>query len=133
MSTLIKNVPIAKVGKIFDGREITRHIIERCVANFNPEIYQPRVTLRTAYDIKGDVVALRIEDDTLRADIKTPVSPGTVKNWNVYPAIEYLPVGEPGYPALTGVLLSEEKTAKTPSLLKTATSVRAINLYRCNH
>lgn len=118
MSTLIKNVPIAKVGKIFDGREITRQMIERCVANFNPEIYQPRVTLRTAYDIKGGVVALRIEDDTLRADIKTPVSPGTVKNWNVYPAIEYLPVGEPGYPALTGVLLSEEKNREDAIAIK---------------
>ncbi|EAA8932550.1 hypothetical protein EA033_16565 [Salmonella enterica] len=118
MSTLIKNVPIAKVGKIFDGREVTRHMLERCVANFNPEIYQPRVMLRTAYDIKGDVVALHIEDDTLCADIKTPVSPGTVKNWNVYPTIEYLPVGEPGYPSLTGVLLSEEKSREDATAIK---------------
>ncbi|EJI4565810.1 hypothetical protein NFE68_003385 [Salmonella enterica] len=118
MNTLIKNVPIAKVGKIFDGREITRQMIERCVANFNPEIYQPRVTLRTAYDVKGVVAALRIEDDTLRADIKTAVSPGTVKNWNVYPAIEYLPVGEPGYPSLTGVLLSEEKSREDDIAIK---------------
>ncbi|MGF2654619.1 hypothetical protein ACQUWL_19165 [Serratia marcescens] len=118
MSTLIKNVPIAKVGKIFDGREVSRQMIELCVKNFNPEAYQPRVRMGTAFAIKGDVVALRIEDDILRADIKTPVSPGTVKNWNVYPTIEYLPVGEPGYPSLIGVYLAEEKSREDDIAIK---------------
>ncbi|ECH0824836.1 hypothetical protein FPD09_25200 [Salmonella enterica] len=119
MSTLIKNVPLARVGKIFDGREVTRHIIERCVKNFNLKSYKPSVVFSTnESDTKGFVVALRIEGDTLFADITTHASPGTVKRWNVYPAIEYLPVGEPGYPSLTGVLLSEEKSREDDIAIK---------------
>ncbi|EJX2514881.1 hypothetical protein ODY36_005214, partial [Salmonella enterica] len=43
MSTLIKNVPIAKAGKIFDGREITQSMLKHCVETFNPDYYQPNV------------------------------------------------------------------------------------------
>ncbi|EKD5379886.1 hypothetical protein OR392_000960 [Salmonella enterica subsp. enterica serovar Anatum] len=111
MSTLIKNVPIARVGKIFDGREVTRHILKRCVENFNPETYRPSVLfLSDKAEVRGGVIALRIEDDTLLADIRTAASPGTVKRWNVYPSIGYMPASEPGYPALTAVYLSRNKS-----------------------
>ncbi|ELF3953036.1 hypothetical protein RNF30_003705 [Salmonella enterica] len=111
MSTLIKNVPIAKVGKIFDGREVTRHILKRCVETFNPEIYQPPVSFFSdKTEVRGGVVALRLEDDTLLADIRTAASPGTVKRWNLYPYIGYMPTSEPGCPALTGVYLSKTKS-----------------------
>ncbi|OIN21235.1 hypothetical protein AO411_2018135 [Salmonella enterica subsp. enterica serovar Sarajane] len=119
MSTLIKNVPIAKVGKIFDGREVTRHIIERCVKNFNLKSYKPSVVFSTnESDTKGFVVALRIEGDTLFADITTHASPGTVKRWNVYPAIKYMPVAELGFPALLMVILSKNKSREDDTAIK---------------
>ncbi|ECD2011107.1 hypothetical protein EWK48_19255, partial [Salmonella enterica subsp. enterica serovar Give] len=43
MSTLIKNVPIARTGKIIDGREITQSMLKHCVETFNPDYYQPNV------------------------------------------------------------------------------------------
>lgn len=34
MNTLIKNVPIARAGKIIDGREITQSMLKHCVETF---------------------------------------------------------------------------------------------------
>lgn len=43
MNTLIKNVPIAKTGKIIDGREITQSMLKHCVETFNTDYYQPNI------------------------------------------------------------------------------------------
>ncbi|EKY9594739.1 hypothetical protein RD064_004422 [Salmonella enterica] len=114
MSTLIKNVPIAKAGKIFDGREITRHMLERCVAKFDPEVWKPRVN-DYIVDIrspnKGEVIALRLENDTLLADIKMWMEPDEVRAMNLYPAIWYREEKkeEPYYPALIDISLLADK------------------------
>ncbi|EAB4138930.1 hypothetical protein CGN00_14260 [Salmonella enterica] len=114
MNTLIKNVPIAKAGKIFDGREITRHMLERCVAKFDPEVWKPRVN-DYIVDIrspnKGEVIALRLENDTLLADIKMWMEPDEVRAMNLYPAIWYREEKkeEPYYPALIDISLLADK------------------------
>ncbi|MCT7099017.1 hypothetical protein [Salmonella enterica] len=43
MNTLIKNVPIARTGKIIDGREITQSMLKHCVETFNTDYYQPNI------------------------------------------------------------------------------------------
>ncbi|ENV2802382.1 hypothetical protein ACFJQS_003646 [Salmonella enterica] len=114
MSTLIKNVPIAKVGKIFNGLEITCHMLERCVAKFDPEVWKPRVN-DYIVDIrspnKGEVIALRLENDTLLADIKMWMEPDEVRAMNLYPAIWYREEKkeEPYYPALIDISLLADK------------------------
>ncbi|HHP3381887.1 TPA: hypothetical protein ACWV46_002027 [Salmonella enterica subsp. enterica serovar Muenchen] len=83
MSTLIKDVVIARVGKIIDGREITLSILERCVATFKPEYYQPNVVehfddvvRKHVARNKGKVISLKLEDGVLFADLEmyAPVS-----------------------------------------------------------
>ncbi|EJX1217832.1 hypothetical protein ODG39_003220 [Salmonella enterica] len=123
MSTLIKNVPIAKVGKIFDGREVTHHVLERCVAKFNPDVWQPRVN-DYVFDIrspnKGEVIALRLENDTLLADIKMWMEPDEVRAMNLYPGIEYLQEEkeQPHYPALLRVPLYADKNREDATAIK---------------
>ncbi|WP_430488580.1 hypothetical protein ACQR7C_26075 [Salmonella enterica] len=122
MSTLIKNVPIAKVGN-FDGREITRHMLERCVAKFNPDVWQPMVN-DYVFDIrspnKGEVIALRLENDTLLADVKMWMEPDEVRAINLYPGGEYLQEEEeqPHYPALLRVPLYTRKTREDAIAIK---------------
>ncbi|EMF3935300.1 hypothetical protein V3D75_003682 [Salmonella enterica] len=123
MSTLIKNVPIAKVGKAFNGLEITRHMLERCVARFNPEVWQPRVN-DYIVDIrapnKGEVIALRLENDTLFADIKMWMKPDEVRAMNLYPAIWYRKEEKekPLYPALIDISLFADKNREDDIAIK---------------
>ncbi|MGF2654936.1 hypothetical protein ACQUWL_20825 [Serratia marcescens] len=123
MSTLIKNVPIAKVGKIFDGREITRHMLERCVARFDPEVWKPRVNdyiVDVRSPNKGEVIALRLENDTLLADIKMWMEPDEVRAMNLYPAIWYREEekDKPHFPALLDVSLSADKSRADATAIK---------------
>ncbi|EIF0348862.1 hypothetical protein LD415_002282 [Salmonella enterica] len=123
MSTLIKNVPIAKVGKIFGGREITRHMLERCVAKFVPEVWKPRVNDYIVYiraPNKGEVIALRLENDALLADIKMWMKPDEVRAMNLYPAIWYRKEekDDPHFPALLDVSLSADKSRADATAIK---------------
>ncbi|EGS2541101.1 hypothetical protein I8K56_003076 [Salmonella enterica] len=123
MSTLIKNVPIAKVGKIFGGLEVTRHMLERCVAKFNPEVWQPRVNDHTGgihSMIKGEVIALRLENDTLFADIKMWMKPDEVRAMNLYPAIWYRKEekDKPHFPALIDISLLANKGWEDSTAIK---------------
>ncbi|EHI8550363.1 TPA: hypothetical protein ACJGMX_001533 [Salmonella enterica subsp. enterica serovar Virchow] len=77
MNTLIKNVPIARAGKIIDGREITRSMLKHCVETFNPDSYQPNIgefinDPMVSVDIQnqGRVERLKLKDDTLFADVE---------------------------------------------------------------
>lgn len=123
MSTLIKNVPLARVGKLFNGLEITRHMLERCVAKFNPEVWKPRVN-DYVFDIrspnKGEVIALRLENDTLFADIRMWMEPEEVRAMDLYPVVEYLQEEkeQPYYPALLRVCLHADKTREDAIAIK---------------
>ncbi|ECD2011775.1 hypothetical protein EWK48_22740, partial [Salmonella enterica subsp. enterica serovar Give] len=71
MNTLIKNVPIAKVGKIIDGREITRSMLKHCVETFNTDYYQPNVgefigdpMVTIDIKIQGKIERLKLKGDT---------------------------------------------------------------------
>lgn len=96
MNTLIKNVPIAKVGKIIDGREITRSMLKHCVETFNTDYYQPNVGERignpvVTVDIKnqGKIERLTLKGDTLFADIEMYMPIADVKKLCQFPAIAY--------------------------------------------
>ncbi|EIA8612560.1 hypothetical protein K7Y13_002835 [Salmonella enterica] len=96
MNTLIKNVPIAKVGKIIDGREITRSMLKHCVETFNTDYYQPNVgeligNPMVTFDIKnqGKIERLTLKDDTLFADIEMYMPIADVKKLCQFPAIAY--------------------------------------------
>ncbi|OIN39426.1 hypothetical protein AO411_2024995 [Salmonella enterica subsp. enterica serovar Sarajane] len=123
MNTLIKNVPIARVGKIFDGREVTRHMLERCVAKFNPEVWKLRVN-DYIVDIrapnKGEVIALRLENDALLADIKMWMKPDEVRAMNLYPAIWYRKEEKekPLYPTLIDISLFADKNREDDIAIK---------------
>ncbi|ECL8678708.1 hypothetical protein MZF08_003582 [Salmonella enterica] len=93
MNTLIKNVPIARVGKVFDGREITLHMLERCRDTFCPQEYQPYVgelytDWRQSPTVihQGKVLSLRLDNDTLFADIEMFMSPQDVREKVLYPS-----------------------------------------------
>ncbi|EFT3654100.1 hypothetical protein HVF61_002329 [Salmonella enterica] len=123
MSTLIKNVPIAKVGKIFGGLEVTRHMLERCVAKFNPEVWKPRVNDHTGgihSMIKGEVIALRLENNTLFADIKMWMKPDEVRAMNLYPTIWYREEEKekPLYPVLIDISLFADKNREDDIAIK---------------
>ncbi|EEO7833680.1 hypothetical protein MVS59_003917 [Salmonella enterica] len=114
MNTLIKNVPIAKVGKVFDGREITRHMLERCRDTFNPNYYQPSVgefsddpMVSVAVRNQGKVLSLTMDNDTLLADIAMFMSPKAVRKIKLYPTIAYMEGGNSKTPALIDVILAE--------------------------
>ncbi|EAS2080179.1 hypothetical protein ODX73_003393 [Salmonella enterica] len=96
MNTLIKNVPIAKVGKIIDGREITRSMLKHCVETFNTDYYQPNVgeligNSMVTVDIKnqGKIERLTLKGDTLFADIEMYMPIADVKKLCQFPAIAY--------------------------------------------
>ncbi|EJB8841861.1 hypothetical protein MXG19_003745 [Salmonella enterica] len=113
MNTLIKNVPIAKVGKVFDGREITRHMLERCRDTFNLDYYQPTVgelfgdPISFATCNQGKVLSLKVDNDTLLADIEMFMSPEAVREMEVYPTIAYMEGANINTPALIDVILAE--------------------------
>ncbi|EJZ1563893.1 hypothetical protein P3F68_001520 [Salmonella enterica] len=96
MNTLIKNVPIAKVGKILDGREITHCMLERCVETFDFYHYPvpvgtPFKSIELEHRVKrmGKILTLKLENNTLLADIKIFRSPEYTKRLNLFPAILY--------------------------------------------
>ncbi|EHJ2683424.1 hypothetical protein J9M98_003624 [Salmonella enterica] len=77
VNTLIKNVPIARAGRIVDGREITQSILKHCVETFNPDYYQPNIgefigNPMVTRDIKnqGKIERLTLKDGTLFADVE---------------------------------------------------------------
>lgn len=114
MNTLIKNVPIARVSKILDGREITRQMIERCWDTFCPQEYQPYVgglytDWRQSPTIihQGKVLSLKLDNDTLFADIEMFMSPEAVREKVLYPCIAYWETGRTTEPALFAVTLDE--------------------------
>lgn len=96
MNTLIKNVPITKVGKIIDGREITRSMLKHCVETFNTDYYQPNVgeligNPMVTVDIKnqGKIERLTLKGDTLFADIEMYMPIADIKKLCQFPAIAY--------------------------------------------
>lgn len=104
MTTLIKNVVIARVGKIIDGREITLSILEHCVKTFKPEYYQPNVVehfddvVRQRQHVArnmGKVVSLKLEDGVLFADLEMYASKYKTKKIKRYPTICYMKSGKP--------------------------------------
>ncbi|EDT6430948.1 hypothetical protein WP66_001113 [Salmonella enterica subsp. enterica] len=112
MNTLIKNVPIARVGKIIDGREITLHMLERCRDTFNLNYYQPTVgefsgdpMVSIATRIQGRVLSMKVDNDTLFADIEMFMPPEAVREMDLYPAIAYMEGGNINTPALMNVIL----------------------------
>ncbi|EJX0846474.1 hypothetical protein ODD70_000627 [Salmonella enterica] len=114
MNTLIKNVPIAKVGKIFDGREITRHMLERCRDTFSPQEYQPYAgeiytDWRQSPTVlhQGKVLSLKLDNDTLFADIEMFMPPQAVREKVLYPCIAYRKTGRTTEPALFAVTLDK--------------------------
>ncbi|EEP9438944.1 hypothetical protein HCO87_003803 [Salmonella enterica subsp. enterica serovar Reading] len=116
MTTLIKNVVIARVGKIVDGREITLSILEHCVATFKPEYYQPNVVeyfddvVRQRKHVarnKGKVISLKLEDGVLFADLEIYTPIDKTKKIKRYPTICYMANGKPKTPALMSVILAE--------------------------
>ncbi|QXN83055.1 hypothetical protein JMJ85_20090 [Salmonella enterica subsp. diarizonae] len=116
MSTLIKNVVIARVGKIIDGREITLSVLEHCVATFKPEYYQPNV-VEFFDDVvhqrqhvarnKGKVKSLTLKDGVLFADLEMYAPIDKTKKIKQYPTICYMKSGKPKTPALMSVILAE--------------------------
>lgn len=115
MNTLIKNVPIAKVGKIFDDREITLHMLERCRDTFCLQEYQPCVgeiymDWRESPTIlhHGKVLSLSVDADTLLADIEMFMPPETVREKALYPGIAYLETKSTTTPALIAVILGDK-------------------------
>ncbi|ECC9939588.1 hypothetical protein WDI34_004323 [Salmonella enterica subsp. enterica] len=112
MNTLIKNVPIAKVGKVFDGREITLHMLERCRDTFCPQEYQPYVgelytDWRQSPTVihQGKVLSLKLDNDTLFADIEMFMSPQDVREKVLYPSIGYWKTERTTEPALFTVII----------------------------
>lgn len=87
MNTLIKNVPIARTGKIIDGREITQSMLKHCVETFNTDYYQPNIgevigNPMVTVDIKnqGKIERLKLKGDTLFADIEMYMPIADVKS-----------------------------------------------------
>ncbi|ECT9434690.1 hypothetical protein CHY14_11590 [Salmonella enterica subsp. enterica serovar Pensacola] len=114
MNTLIKNVPIARVGKIFDDREITLHMLERCRDTFCLQKYQPCVgeiytDWRESPTIlhHGKVLSLSVDADTLLADIEMFMSPEAVREKVLYPCIAYRETERTTEPALFAVILDK--------------------------
>ncbi|EBU8845833.1 hypothetical protein DMA39_22320 [Salmonella enterica subsp. enterica serovar Muenchen] len=115
MNTLIKNVPIAKVGKVFDGREITLHMLERCRDTFclqecQPDVGEIYTDWRQSPTIihQGKVLSLKLDNDTLFADIEMFMSPEAVREKALYPGIAYLETKSTTKPALIAVILGDK-------------------------
>ncbi|ECJ0734577.1 hypothetical protein KG487_005090 [Salmonella enterica subsp. enterica serovar 4,5,12:b:-] len=114
MNTLIKNVPIARAGKIIDGREITQSMLKHCVETFNPDYYQPNIgefisDPMVTVDIKnqGKIEHLKLKGDTLFADIEMYMPLADVKKLCQFPAIAYREHEDPKFAALMYVALTE--------------------------
>ncbi|EIY5516207.1 hypothetical protein MM424_001549 [Salmonella enterica] len=114
MNTFIKNVPIARVGKVFDDREITLHMLERCRDTFclqecQPDVGEIYTDWRGSPTIlhQGKVLSLKLDNDTLFADIEMFMSPQAVREKVLYPCIAYRDTGRTTKPALFAVTLSE--------------------------
>ncbi|EMF6351792.1 hypothetical protein ACEWUC_004647 [Salmonella enterica] len=114
MNTLIKNVPIARTGKIIDGREITQSMLKHCVETFNTDYYQPNVgefigDPMVTIDIKnqGKIERLKLKGDTLFADIEMYMPIADVKKLCQFPAIAYREHEDPKFAALMYVILTE--------------------------
>ncbi|MFG6044836.1 hypothetical protein [Salmonella enterica] len=114
MNTLIKNVPIARTGKIIDGREITQSMLKHCVETFNTDYYQPNIgefigNPMVTVDIKnqGKIERLKLKGDTLFADIEMYMPIADVKKLCQFPAIAYREHEDPKFAALMYVVLTE--------------------------
>ncbi|EAP9510026.1 hypothetical protein E6W94_13615 [Salmonella enterica subsp. enterica serovar Poano] len=114
MNTLIKNVPIAKTGKIIDGREITQSMLEHCVKTFNTDYYQPNIgefidDPMANLNIKnqGKIERLTLKDDTLFADVEMYMPIADVKKLCQFPAIAYMEHENPKFSALMYVILAK--------------------------
>ncbi|EJC7824124.1 hypothetical protein M0O91_000954 [Salmonella enterica] len=125
MNTLIKNVPIARTGKIIDGREITQSMLKHCVETFNPDYYQPNVgefigNPMVTVDIKnqGKIERLTLKGDTLFADIEMYMPIADVKKLCQFPAIAYREHEDPKFAALMYVVLTELPNRKDCIALK---------------
>ncbi|EBO9661522.1 hypothetical protein AF97_07185 [Salmonella enterica] len=114
MNTLIKNVPIARAGKITDGSEITQSMLEHCVKTFNTDYYQPNIgeligdPMETV-DIKnqGKIERLKLKGDTLFADVEMYMPIADVKKLCQFPAIAYRKHENPKFSALMYVILDK--------------------------
>lgn len=114
MNTLIKNVPIAKTGKIIDGRKITRSMLKHCVETFNTDYYQPNIgeligdPMETV-NIKnqGKIERLKLKGDTLFADVEMYMPIADVKKLCQFPAIAYRNYEGIKVAALMYVILAE--------------------------
>ncbi|ECP8614153.1 hypothetical protein CSN52_001575 [Salmonella enterica subsp. diarizonae] len=125
MNTLIKKVPIARAGKIIDGREITRSMLKHCVETFNTDYYQPNIgeligdPMETV-DIKnqGKIERLKLKGDTLFADVEMYMPIADVKKLCQFPAIAYMEPEKPKFSALMYVILAEIPNRKDCIALK---------------
>ncbi|EIS0353443.1 hypothetical protein LY020_001650 [Salmonella enterica] len=125
MNTLIKNVPIARTGKIIDGREITQSMLKHCVETFNTDYYQPNIgefigNPMVTVDIKnqGKIERLKLKGDTLFADIEMYMPIADVKKLCQFPAIAYREHEDPKFAALMYVALTELPNRKDCIALK---------------
>lgn len=125
MNTLIKNVPIARTGKIIDGREITQSMLKHCVETFNTDYYQPNIgevigNPMVTVDIKnqGKIERLTLKGDTLFADIEMYMPIADVKKLCQFPAIAYREHEDPKFAALMYVILTELPNRKDCIALK---------------
>ncbi|ENK0723088.1 hypothetical protein AB2Y96_002941 [Salmonella enterica] len=125
MNTLIKNVPIARTGKIIDGREITQSMLKHCVETFNTDYYQPNIgevigNPMVTVDIKnqGKIERLKLKGDTLFADIEMYMPIADVKKLCQFPAIAYREHEAPKFAALMYVALTELPNRKDCIALK---------------
>ncbi|EAS6889264.1 hypothetical protein R5K69_003265 [Salmonella enterica] len=125
MNTLIKNVPIARTGKIIDGREITQSMLKHCVETFNTDYYQPNIgefigNPMVTVDIKnqGKIERLKLKGDTLFADIEMYMPIADVKKLCQFPAIAYREHEDPKFAALMYVILTELPNRKDCIALK---------------
>ncbi|EIQ5557400.1 hypothetical protein LVE20_004742 [Salmonella enterica] len=125
MNTLIKNVPIARTGKIIDGREITQSMLKHCVETFNTDYYQPNIgefigNPMVTVDIKnqGKIERLTLKGDTLFADIEMYMPIADVKKLCQFPAIAYREHEDPKFAALMYVILTELPNPKDCIALK---------------
>ncbi|EMQ7993247.1 hypothetical protein WIB50_004874, partial [Salmonella enterica] len=120
-----KNVPIARTGKIIDGREITQSMLKHCVETFNTDYYQPNIgefigNPMVTVDIKnqGKIERLTLKGDTLFADIEMYMPIADVKKLCQFPAIAYREHEDPKFAALMYVILTELPNRKDCIALK---------------
>ncbi|EKY9208950.1 hypothetical protein RD125_002995 [Salmonella enterica] len=125
MNTLIKNVPIARTGKIIDGREITQSMLKHCVETFNTDYYQPNIgeligNSMVTVDIKnqGKIERLTLKGDTLFADIEMYMPIADVKKLCQFPAIAYRNYKDIKAATLMYVILSKLPNRKDCIALK---------------